>query len=401
MVLDSTEACLPVFCKVEEFVLTTGLRKENVPAIMKLLFLLPTLLFLAMVIVGCGGDTDPDIAATNAAATSIPIAAAESPGTTITCTLDAEHLRISCQAHGYGEASQLKWASTGSWADSAGSQWEFLIAKDLITSTTQVFLEDCQGSNCWTIQTSIDTSELVSKEVSVPVSTSPTKAENTATPPPEPAPTRTPLAPTPAHAQTVSTSTSEPQQILKLPFTTDDEPQMILPMGETILHDPPWGHPGIDFMWDHKPPPLIAAVAGEVGSIDVNNRYGGHDITVLTGEFFVTYHVFELYLLNPDIDVGDQITTGQVMGYPKDVSDQDDVHSTHWAFGTWEKLPEPITTPEGDVRTFMTSYLCPLPYFVDSEQARLSSIWKEARYPGDGKEKEQFPGICNGPYKNY
>ena len=370
-----------------------------------LLLLLPALMLL---LGACGGGiSESDIEATvearlaEATATSMPIVGTGPSGLTITCTLDAEQLRISCQAHGYQEDSQLKWTSTASWADSGGAQWEFPIAKDLITPTAQVFLEDCRGSNCRTLETSIDTSELVSKEASVPVSTSSAKAKNAATPTPASMPSRAPLPPTPAYAQTALTSTSEPQPILKLPFTTDDEPQMILPMGETILHDPPWGHPGIDFMWDHKPPPLIAAVTGEVGSIDVNNRYGGHDISVLTGEFVVTYHVFELYLLNPNIDVGGQITAGQVIGYPQDVTDQDDVHSTHWAFGTWEKLSEPITTPEGDVRTFMTNYLCPFPYFVDSEQARLSRIWEEARYPSEGKEKERFPDICNGPYKNY
>ena len=192
-----------------------------------------------------------------------------------------------------------------------------------------------------------------------------------------------------------------PQPIFKLPFTTDDEPQLILPMGETILHDPPWGHPGIDFMWDHKPRPLIAAAAGEVGSITVNNVYGGFDIAVFTGEFVVTYHVFEPYELNPDIDVGSQVTAGQAIGYPLDVSDEDDFHSTHWAFGTLEKLSEPITTPEGDVRDFITHYLCPFPFFTDSERARLSRIWEEAKYPGGGNEKQQFPDLCNGPYKNY
>ena len=177
-------------------------------------------------------------------------------------------------------------------------------------------------------------------------------------------------------------------------------------MGETILHEreAPWGHPGIDFQWDHKPQPLTAAAAGEVASIDINNNYGGFDISVFTGEFVVTYHVFELYVLNPNIAVGSQVTTGQAIGYPGDLSDEDDHHGTHWAFGTWEKLPEPITTHEGGVRNFITDYLCPFPYLTDSEQTRLSRIWKEAQFPQDKRllnAKEQFPDLCNGPYKNY
>ena len=326
-----------------------------------------------LLLVACGEDKQPPAAidATASVLTAVPtwtprptatamsIAATGPSDPTITCRLDAEQLEISCKAHGYQESSQLKWTSTASWAYGGGAQWRFPIAEDLIVPATQVFLEECQASSCRTIELSIDTSALV--------------------------PSSTPV----------------PQPIFKLPFTTDDEPQLILPMGETILHDPPWGHPGIDFMWDHKPAPLIAAAAGEVGSITVNNVYGGFDIAVFTGEFVVTYHVFELYGLNPNIDVGSQVTASQAIGYPLDVSDEDDFHSTHWAFGTWEKLSEPITTPEGDVRDFITDYLCPIPFFTDSERARLSRIWEEAKYPGGGNEKQQFPDLCNGPYKNY
>ena len=376
------------------------------PLPLLLLLLLPAL----MVLVACRGASEPtlvaptatpDVEATvearlaEATATSMPIVGTGPSGLTITCTLDAEQLRISCQAHGYQEDSQLKWTSTASWADSGGAQWEFPIAKDLITPIAQVFLEECLASSCRTIEMSIDTSALVSKETIVPADTPSANHTFTAT-----------TSRTPVPSQTTSSSTPVPQPFLKLPFTTDDEPQWILPMGETILHEreAPWGHPGIDFQWDHKPQPLTAAAAGEVASIDINNNYGGFDISVFTGKFVVTYHVFELYVLNPNIAVGSQVTTGQAIGYPGDVSDEDDYHSTHWAFGTWEKLPEPITTHEGGVRNFITDYLCPFPYFTDSEQARLSRIWKEAQFPQDKRllnAKEQFPDLCNGPYKNY
>ena len=358
-----------------------------------------------LLLVACGEDNQSpvDIDATASVLTAVPawtpeptatakpIAATVPSEPTITCALDAAQVEISCKAHGYQEGSQLKWTSTASWAYGGGAQWRFPIADDLIVPTTQVFLEECRASICRTIEMSIDTSALVSKETIVSAKTPSDKATSATTP-----------SPTSMPSQTTSSSTPVPQPILKLPFTTGDEPQMILPMGETILHDPPWGHPGIDWMWDHKPPPLIAAAAGEVGSITVNNVYGGFDIAVFTGEFVVTYHVFELYGLNPNIDVGSQVTASQAIGYPQHVgADEDDFHSTHWAFGTLEKLSEPITTPEGDVRDFITDYLCPFPFFTDSEQARVSRIWEEARYPGGGNEKEQFPDLCNGPYKNY
>ena len=124
---------------------------------MKPLLLLATLLVLA--IVGCGGGASSDPTTPSATATAVPATA--SSGLTVSCTLDAEQLKISCQATGQREGSQLKWTSTASWASSGGSQWEFTIDEGLIAPTAQVFLDECQGTNCQTIETSIDTSILL------------------------------------------------------------------------------------------------------------------------------------------------------------------------------------------------------------------------------------------------
>lgn len=171
-----------------------------------------------------------------------------------------------------------------------------------------------------------------------------------------------------------------------------------MPMGETVIHkrEAPWGHPGIDFLWDHEAP-LVIVAAGEVVQIVVDAHGIGLDVAVITGEFIVTYDVAELYTVNPDIEVGSQVAAGQVLGYALPITPEDNWTSTHWAFGTWRKPSEPITTPEGLVLEYVTEYLCPLPYFTESEQQRLSRAWETATY----EEKDQFPEICNGPYKNY
>ena len=82
-------------------------------------------------------------------------------GLTVTCTLDVARAEISCQASGYQQGSQLTWTSTASWAASQGNQWDFTIGIELIAPTAEVFLEECQGSNCQIVETSIDTSILL------------------------------------------------------------------------------------------------------------------------------------------------------------------------------------------------------------------------------------------------
>ena len=81
----------------------------------------------------------------------------------VECTLEAQQLEISCRAFGYQEGSQLTWTSTASWADNRGDQWQFVIHDELIEPAAQVFLEECQGSSCKTVMTSLDTSALISE----------------------------------------------------------------------------------------------------------------------------------------------------------------------------------------------------------------------------------------------
>ena len=53
---------------------------------------------------------------------------------------------------------------------------------------------------------------------------------------------------------------------LMLPFTAEDEPSGIQPMGETINHPNFGGHPGIDFQWRYRAP-MVVSSAGEIVQI--------------------------------------------------------------------------------------------------------------------------------------
>ena len=172
------------------------------------------------------------------------------------------------------------------------------------------------------------------------------------------------------------------------------------PMGETINHPPPNspnGHPGIDFQWDYRAE-VVAAADGEIVEIvsDVHSETGifNFSVAVITGDYIVNYTTLES--LRSDIVVGAQVVVGQLIGYPTPVQQGHQWRMIHWDFGTWEKHA-PRTDPEGVTREYRTHRLCPIPYFTDSEQDRLFRIWDLAFYGA----KDQFPDICNGPWKNY
>jgi hypothetical protein len=382
-----------------------------------ILFLLPAAF---MLLTACGGTQPlPDIEATvearlneeraieatveakaqaiakpivDATAQAVPAAANVLPVLTVECTLDTEQLKVSCQAIGYQTESLLMWTSTASWAYGEGDQWQFTIDEELIAPTTQVSLEECQGSSCQTTNTLIDTSALVSKKTTsraastAPVGTYPSNSTDTLTH------TSTPI-PSPV---------LEPQPLLVLPFTMEHEPTGMMPMGETAIHsrEAPWGHPGIDFQWPYKAPMIIALDGEIVQIISQDSRQPGlpeYTVAVITNEFIVNYEVIELYSVNPALEVGNQVVVGQLIGYATPIGLGDEMHMTHWSFGTHMKNDELKPNREGIVTLYYTEYLCPVPYFTELERQRLSRIWGIANY----NERDQFPDLCNGPYKNY
>ena len=93
--------------------------------------------------------------------TSAATTTAVPTGLTVSCALDREQLRISCRASGHQAGSQLRWTSTASAASGWGNQWDFTVYAELVAPTAEVFLEECQGTTCQTVVTTLDTSALV------------------------------------------------------------------------------------------------------------------------------------------------------------------------------------------------------------------------------------------------
>ena len=83
---------------------------------------------------------------------------------------------ISCHATGNEEGSRLTWTSTASWANVAGTQWQFVIHDELIGPVAEVYLEECKGSNCQVFEISIDTSALEQAPATSTPATSTTSA---------------------------------------------------------------------------------------------------------------------------------------------------------------------------------------------------------------------------------
>ncbi|MQF65457.1 hypothetical protein FIM04_05020, partial [SAR202 cluster bacterium AC-409-J13_OGT_754m] len=313
----------------------------------------------------------------------------------ISCVLSKEENQITCVSTNIKEGSQMKWTSTASYAYGGGSKWKFTIDQP-VGSIEQVFLDICEGSTCQTFETSIDTSELV--VVLIPTTTATKVVAPTATP--------MPSAPTPASVGTqkdtileipATPTGSTPKEtlsappVLSLPFTIDQEPPGMMPMGETILHpvtiNNPNGHPGIDFQWPYRAE-IVSATNGEVLEIRTSamasKQQGSilYYVAVMSGDFVVTYDILDIYLFNPDLVVGSKIETGQVMGYPNPAG-EGEWNSIHWAFGKWFPGSEE-PNPEGIVEKFRIDYMCAVPYFSEAERVRLFRLWDAAQYPNAG-----------------
>jgi hypothetical protein len=197
-----------------------------------------------------------------------------------------------------------------------------------------------------------------------------------------------------------SNSTLIPVQTieLRLPFRIDHEPEGIMPMGETINHPPPMGHPGIDFQWPYKETEIIVALDGVIGDIVAEvSPYDGDTVyitTVVTGGFGVIYETVDLPKFIPNLQVGDEVVYGMILGYPQAV-ESGTWRMMHWAFGKVFENEGRRANPEGIIENYHFDYLCPLEYLTESERLRLEQIWDYAHYG----HKDEFPNLCNGYYE--
>lgn len=172
---------------------------------------------------------------------------------------------------------------------------------------------------------------------------------------------------------------------ISLPFVKEDDDLIFInPMGETDHHDPPHGHPGLDFGWNH-PAPLIAVAAGKVTKIEEHPPGGfgetekTYDVEVVSGVYAVRYKEISP---DPNLKVGMFLNKGDIIGRGGKYERQGGLgvyYSTHWEF---------------DYDTFLIDRLCPLTYFDKDSLLRINSIWEKVGDTFSGR----FPKICSGYY---
>ena len=173
--------------------------------------------------------------------------------------------------------------------------------------------------------------------------------------------------------------------MLILPFTAAEDPLRIMPMGETVNHDPPKGHPGIDFQWEGSAT-VRASLPGEVVEI-TQPEPNDFAVSVINGLFVVHYK--HLGSVAGGLGVGDEIDYGEPIGNPMSIQGTP-MTMIHWEFGTYEMIGS------GDSRQIVrTIRECPLGYFSDDAMRRLSTLWTV-----EANVTPAFPDICSGYYSD-
>jgi hypothetical protein len=174
---------------------------------------------------------------------------------------------------------------------------------------------------------------------------------------------------------------------MSLPFDKQDPPYGLIPMGETIYHPKPqnpMGHGGIDFQWDHKAP-ILAASRGTIIAIEKDDSWVNlWDVRVLNGQYQISYNELESY--NPELNVGEKIEAGVLIGYPQRpnvVADRPEYRMIHWSFGYY-------------TGSKYSKSLCPMSYFDNEARAILEKIWTDSNW----EYKRDFPNICSGDFEN-
>jgi hypothetical protein len=117
-------------------------------------------------------------------------------------------------------------------------------------------------------------------------------------------------------------------------------------------------------------------------------------ITVVTGNFGVMYEVVDLSSFNPNLQIGDELVAGMILGYPQPIPSST-WRMIHWGFGKVFENTGRVASPEGVITNYYWDWLCPMGYFTESERLRLERIWVTASYG----EKDEFPNLCNGYYE--
>jgi hypothetical protein len=173
--------------------------------------------------------------------------------------------------------------------------------------------------------------------------------------------------------------------VLVLPFTAADDPLRLMPMGETVNHDPPKGHPGIDFQWEGSAT-VRSSLPGEVVQI-TQSEPNDFAVSVINGPYVVHYN--HLGSVAEGLGVGDEIGYGETIGNPMPIQGTT-MTMIHWEFGTY------VMIGSGDSRQIVrTIRECPLGYFSDDAMQRLATLWT-----AEANVTPAFPDICSGYYSD-
>ncbi len=178
---------------------------------------------------------------------------------------------------------------------------------------------------------------------------------------------------------------------ITLPFSPENEAINLIPMGETIEHNFPGGHPGIDFQWN-QPVPLIAVADGVITHISRADDKGEPVwyVTLQSGNYNATYKELEMY--TSGLHKGSRLKQGDIIGYPH--CHTQDGHTgcqVHWEFAYSSFfLPKFAGVPDR---------LCPMTYFDAAALKRINSIWDSISETTD-RFKKEFPNICSNVFAN-
>lgn len=173
--------------------------------------------------------------------------------------------------------------------------------------------------------------------------------------------------------------------VIYLPFPGNRLPDGLLPMGETIEHDPPKGHSGIDYAWEEPStiPKIRASMKARVTKIEADTSWPGTwDVATQNGIYGVDYT--ELGSLNPDLEVGDLVRVGDFIGYPWQPNEEYDMWMIHWSFG--------IADYREAFQGYVDLHLCPMTYFADDDRETLQEIWDSLP---TSEIKENAPYLCS------
>jgi murein DD-endopeptidase MepM/ murein hydrolase activator NlpD len=183
-----------------------------------------------------------------------------------------------------------------------------------------------------------------------------------------------------------------------LPFDFADPIVGIVPMGETIAHPIPGGHPGMDLQWSPRPEGRPEIFASATGTVTRANEHAFHLVDVVTDHlnldvqmrhegfdkaYFTTYGGLALDFAH---ELGDTVQKGELLGHI-DVNPYQAGFMIHWELGYYTRFSD-----ESDAND---RRVCPMTFLDEASRALLEEVWETQ--PADAFN-DAFPYICSNIY---